>query len=173
MSDPPFHRIAIVGLGLIGGSIAFAARKAWPSVHVVGIDRQPILDEAIARRAIHDAGKDPAAVAGADLVVLAAPVLQNLALLKEVVPHAAGAVITDVGSTKRGIVSAAESLGDEVTFVGRTPAGRRRPRGLRVRDRGDLHAPSLDSHARTGPRRPTRRRGCSRSRAGSAPCRAR
>jgi prephenate dehydrogenase len=112
-----------VGLGLIGGSIAFAARKAWPSVHVVGIDRQPILDEAIARRAIHDAGHDPAAVAGADLVVLAAPVLQNLALLNEVVPHAAGAVITDVGSTKRGIMSAAESLGDEVTFVGGHPLG--------------------------------------------------
>ncbi|HEY6360746.1 MAG TPA: prephenate dehydrogenase/arogenate dehydrogenase family protein [Vicinamibacterales bacterium] len=123
MSDPPFHRIAIVGLGLIGGSIAFAARKAWPSVHVVGIDRQAILDEAIARRAIHDAGKEPAAVAGADLVVLAAPVLQNLALLKEVVPHAAGAVVTDVGSTKRGIVSAAESIGDAVTFVGGHPLG--------------------------------------------------
>ena len=71
-TEPPFQTIAIVGLGLIGGSIAFAARKAWPSVRVVGIDRQAILDEAIGRRAIHDAGQDLAAVAAADLVVLAA-----------------------------------------------------------------------------------------------------
>ncbi len=124
MTDPPFHRIAIVGLGLIGGSIAFAARKAWPSVHVVGIDRQAILDEAIARRAIHDAARDLAAVAGADLIVLAAPVQQNLDLLHQVRPHATpGAVITDVGSTKRVIVGAAQSMGDGVTFVGGHPLG--------------------------------------------------
>jgi prephenate dehydrogenase len=121
---PPFHRIAIVGLGLIGGSIAFAARKAWPSVHVVGIDRQPVLEEAIARRAIHDAAGDVAAVAGADLIVLAAPVRENVALLPQVVPHAAAStVITDVGSTKRRIVAAAQALGGEVTFVGGHPLG--------------------------------------------------
>jgi prephenate dehydrogenase len=124
VTDPPFQRIAIVGLGLLGGSIAFAARKAWPSVHVVGIDRQAILDEAIARRAIHDAAKDLAAVAGADLIVLAAPVQQNLDLLHQVRPHATpGAVITDVGSTKRVIVGAAQTMGDGVTFVGGHPLG--------------------------------------------------
>jgi prephenate dehydrogenase len=122
-SDPPFQRIAIVGLGLIGGSIAFAARKAWPSVRVIGIDRQAVLDEAIARRAIQDAGAGVAAAAGADLIVLAAPVKQNVELLREVAPHAsASAIITDVGGTKRLIVEAAQALGG-VTFVGGHPLG--------------------------------------------------
>jgi len=124
VSDPPFHRIAIVGLGLIGGSIAFGARKAWPSTHVLGIDRQAVLDEAVARRAIHDAGTELAAVAGADLIVLAAPVRQNVELLHQVLPHAApGAVITDVGGTKRSIVGAAQTISTDVTFVGGHPLG--------------------------------------------------
>jgi prephenate dehydrogenase len=123
-TDPPFKQIAIVGLGLIGGSIAFAARKAWPSVHVVGIDRTAILDEAVARRAIHDAGRGVEAVAGADLIVLAAPVNENVALLRRVVPHAAAsAVITDVGSTKRRIVDESKTLAADVTFVGGHPLG--------------------------------------------------
>jgi prephenate dehydrogenase len=123
-TDPPFHRVAIVGLGLIGGSIAFGARRAWPSVHVVGIDRQSILDEAIARRAIHDGDGGVSGIAGADLIVLAAPVRQNLELLHQILPYAGdGAVITDVGGTKRAIVGAAESIGDRVTFVGGHPLG--------------------------------------------------
>jgi prephenate dehydrogenase len=123
-TDPPFQKIAIVGLGLIGGSIAFGARKAWPSVHVVGVDRPGVLDEAIARRAIHDSGNDITAVAGSDLIVLAAPVTQNLALLRQVIPHAAaGAVITDVGSTKRSIVGAAQTMTTDVIFVGGHPLG--------------------------------------------------
>jgi prephenate dehydrogenase len=124
ITDPPFQRIAIVGLGLIGGSIAFAARKAWPSVHVVGIDRRAIVDEAIARRAIHDAGSGPADVQGADLVVLAAPVKTNVELLREVAPHVTpAAIVTDVGGTKRAIVEAAGVFGDAMTFVGGHPLG--------------------------------------------------
>jgi prephenate dehydrogenase len=124
VTDPPFQKIAIVGLGLIGGSIAFAARKAWPSVHVTGIDRPAVLDEAIARRAIHDAGSDLGAVAGADLIVLAAPVKQNLELLHQAAPLAApGAVMTDVGGTKRSIVDAAQRMRPDVTFVGGHPLG--------------------------------------------------
>lgn len=123
-SDPPFSRVAIVGLGLIGGSIAFAARKAWPSMHIVGIDRESIVGEAMARRAIHAAGKDVSAVAGADLVVLAAPVRDNIGLLRAAAPHiAASAVVTDVGGTKQSIVDAARALGDGLTFVGGHPLG--------------------------------------------------
>ena len=111
-SEPPFSRIAIVGLGLIGGSIAFAVRKAWPSVHMVGIDRAAVLDEAMARRAIHAAGRDISAVAGADLVVLAAPVRQNVELLREVVAHAAPtAVITDVDDALLVVDEVADVVG--------------------------------------------------------------
>ena len=99
--------LAFVGLGLIGGSIAFAARRTWPSSHVLAVDREAVLREALSRRAIDAAASDLSAVADADLVVLAAPVRQNLSLLREVASHASQrALITDVGGTKRAIVDA-------------------------------------------------------------------
>lgn len=120
--SPVFPRIAIVGLGLIGGSIAFAARRAWPSTHVVAIDRQAVLREGLSRRAIDVAADTLAAVADADLIVLAAPVRQNVALLRQVAGHASrSAVMTDVGGTKRAIVEAAAAI--PVTFVGGHPLG--------------------------------------------------
>lgn len=122
---PIFSRIAIVGLGLIGGSIAFAARRSWPSTHVLAIDREaPVLREALARRAIDAAADTLSAVAGADLVVLAAPVRQNVRLLPQIAPHVSdAAVVTDVGGTKRSIVEAAAALPSRMTFVGGHPLG--------------------------------------------------
>jgi prephenate dehydrogenase len=125
-ADTPvvFPRIAIIGLGLIGGSIAFAARRAWPSTHVVAVDREPVLREALSRRAIDAAVDDLAAVGSADLVVLAAPVRQNTTLLRRVAAHVpASTVVTDVGGTKRTIVEAAAALPQPVTFVGGHPLG--------------------------------------------------
>ena len=122
--SPVFPRLAIVGLGLIGGSIAFAARRAWPSAHVLAVDREAVLREALARRAIDEGTTSLESVAGADLIVLAAPVRQNMALLRQVAPHAAAsAVITDVGGTKRAIVEAAAALPQRVRFVGGHPLG--------------------------------------------------
>jgi prephenate dehydrogenase len=124
VAEPPFARVALVGLGLIGGSIAFAARRAWPAVQVIGVDREPVLREALARRAIDTATQDLAVAGAADLVVLAAPVRQNLVLLREVARHTTPAtVITDVGGTKRSIVDAARALPQAVTFVGGHPLG--------------------------------------------------
>ncbi|MBI2829403.1 MAG: prephenate dehydrogenase/arogenate dehydrogenase family protein [Acidobacteria bacterium] len=122
--SPVFPRVAIVGLGLIGGSIAFGARRAWPSTHVVAIDREPVVRAALSRRAIDAAADDLASVADADLIVLAAPVRQNIALLRRVAAYAStSAVITDVGGTKRAIVAAAAALSERVTFVGGHPIG--------------------------------------------------
>jgi prephenate dehydrogenase len=124
VTEPIFPRIAIVGLGLIGGSIAFGARRAWPSTHVVAIDREPVVREALSRRAIDAAADDFASVADADLIVLSAPVRQNISLLRRVAVHASpSAVITDVGGTKRTIVDAAAALSQPVTFVGGHPLG--------------------------------------------------
>ena len=121
---PVFPRIAIVGLGLIGGSIAFAARRAWPSIYVRAVDREAVLHEALSRRAINAGSDDLASVADADLIVLAAPVRQNLKLLHQVAAHAsASAVMTDVGGTKRTIVAAAAELPAGATFVGGHPLG--------------------------------------------------
>jgi prephenate dehydrogenase len=124
VAQPPFPRIAVVGLGLIGGSIAFAARRAWPSTHVVAIDREPVLKEAVARRAINAPAVDLASVGDADLVVLATPVRQNVALLRRIAEHVSpSVVVTDVGGTKRAIVEAAAAMTTPVTFVGGHPLG--------------------------------------------------
>src|SRR5512142_1397611 len=104
-SPPIFERIGIIGLGLIGGSIAIAAREIWPGGLVVGVDSNEIVERAVARHAIDVASSDLTIVSEADVVILAAPVLQNiqlLARLPDVIDKPA--VVTDVGSTKRGIV---------------------------------------------------------------------
>ena len=100
-----FERIAIVGVGLIGGSIARAAARTWPAVEITCIE----------------AGQGIEAVAGAELVVLAAPVLANIARLTELPPHLApGAIVTDVSSTKRLIAAAADAI-PGLDFIGGHP----------------------------------------------------
>jgi prephenate dehydrogenase len=122
-SDPPFDDIAIVGLGLIGGSIALAVRERWPSVRVLGIDRQAVLAHALGGGAIDRGAEGVGAIGREQLVVLAAPVRQNVALLAELAPRlAAGTVVTDVGSTKRDIVASIPE-GMAAAFVGGHPIG--------------------------------------------------
>ena len=122
--EPPFRRVAIAGIGLIGGSIALAIRDRWPAVHIVGIDAPSVLTHARSSGAIDDGLPSMAAVTGADLVVLAAPVRQNARLLTELPARLLEtAVITDVGGTKRDIVSAARALSPAMTFVGGHPLG--------------------------------------------------
>lgn len=123
-ASPPFDRVAIVGLGLIGGSIALAARQRWPSCLVIGVDRKEILEKAMVLHAIDVAADDPVVMAEADLVVLAAPVEQNIDRLADLERHVATpAVVTDVGSTKRTTVEAARQLPARFTFVGGHPLG--------------------------------------------------
>ncbi len=100
------HRIAIVGYGLIGGSIGLALQQRAPHVTVVPID----------------AGDSLSRAAGADLIVLAAPVSQNLEILDVLHRHVPGdALVTDTGSTKAPTVSAAERLPARLRFVGGHP----------------------------------------------------
>jgi prephenate dehydrogenase len=124
-SEPPFSRIAIVGLGLIGGSIALAVRERWSSIIITAVDRAPVLAHASSSGAIDRAASSVADIGAVDLVILAAPVRQNVQLLPQVMsvrPH--GAVVTDVGGTKRDIVKAAADLPSGTTaFVGGHPIG--------------------------------------------------
>src|SRR5215213_11847243 len=108
---PIFPRIGIVGLGLIGGSIALRARKIWPTSLVIGVDNKDVLETAMRLHAIDVAADDLIVLAEADLVVLAAPVKTNITLLQELEENIrVPAVVTDTGSTKREIVAAAASL---------------------------------------------------------------
>src|SRR5438445_1162885 len=119
---PIFARIGIVGLGLIGGSIALRARELWPTSLVIAVDNKDVLETAMRLHAIDVAADDLIVLADADLLVLAAPVKQNIALLAELDDHVRQpAVVTDTGSTKRDIVSAAASLPPRFTFIGGHP----------------------------------------------------
>jgi prephenate dehydrogenase len=121
---PIFQRVGVVGLGLIGGSIALAARQTWPAGLVIGVDRKDVLERAMVLHAIDVAADDLVVLAEADLVILAAPIQQNLELLRDLPDHVAGsAVVTDTGSTKREIVEAAKRLPERLTFVGGHPLG--------------------------------------------------
>jgi prephenate dehydrogenase len=123
--EPPFRQVAIVGFGLIGGSIALAVRERWPSIRITAVDRPPVLAHAAGSGAIDRAAREIGELAGTDLVVLAAPVEQNVRLLPDVAAILGeGAAITDVGGTKRDIVRAAGALPAScAAFVGGHPIG--------------------------------------------------
>jgi prephenate dehydrogenase len=129
-----FRRIAIVGCGLIGGSIELAARTLQPSPDVVGLDR----------------GDDLSALAGADLVVLSAPILEILQTLPRLRTYLSpDTLVTDTGSTKAAIVEAAGDL----RFVGGHPIAGAAASG-RAAARADLfsgHAWILTPTATTDP----------------------
>jgi prephenate dehydrogenase len=133
VAEPPFRSVAIIGLGLIGGSIALAIRENWPSVRVTGMDGPSVLAHALGSGAIDRAAERVDALGEVDLVILAAPVQQNVQLLVDVGRALSGSpgepgrvrpttTVTDVGGTKRSIVDAARALPD-VAFVGGHPLG--------------------------------------------------
>jgi prephenate dehydrogenase len=129
--EPIFQKIGIVGLGLIGGSIALAARQLWPSSLVIAVDNKDVLETAMRLHAIDVAADDLIVLAEADLVILAAPVRQNLALLEALDENVRQpAVVTDTGSTKRAIVDAAKRLPPRFTFIGGHPLGGAAAAGL-------------------------------------------
>jgi prephenate dehydrogenase len=121
-SPPIFEKIGIIGLGLIGGSIALAARQIWPTSLVIAVDNKDVLETAMRLHAVDVAADDLIVLAEADLVVLAAPIKQNIALLNELDDYVrTPAVVTDVGSTKREIMEAAKGLPSRFTFIGGHP----------------------------------------------------
>ena len=109
------ERVAVIGVGLIGGSFALALKQAQACARVVGVGRSPAnLKQALERGVIDAIETDAGAAArGAQLVLIAAPVAQFPPILKSLARDLApGTVITDAGSTKRDVVAAArEALG--------------------------------------------------------------
>src|SRR5712691_5441130 len=100
-AEPPFSSIAIIGLGLIGGSIALAIRDRWPESRVFGVDSESVLAHALGGGAIERGFDRIGALPDASLIVLAAPVRQNIDLLREIsgiesVGSGSGRIVTDV-----------------------------------------------------------------------------
>jgi len=119
------EKITVVGVGLLGGSIGLAAKAADERIHVVGVGRRmSSLDRALAAGAIDEATLDTAeGVAGADVVVLASPMAAYAGHLQAAAGGLRrGVLVTDVGSTKRLVVSLGEQvLGRGGPFVGSHP----------------------------------------------------
>ena len=152
-----FNHVALVGLGLIGGSIGLALHKAKAAQQVIGYDLgKGVSDRARKVGAIDQTYSTLAdAVRGAELVVLATPVgtmralLQNLATC--VTP---GAVVTDVASTKAQVISWAEEfLPPSVSFVGGHPMAGKEQSGVEAADASlfQNHIYCLTPTARTRP----------------------
>ena len=106
--EPLFRRLALVGIGLIGSSVARIAmeRKDIAAEVVANARTQATLDRVMELGIAHRTELDPAAaVAGADCVMLCAPVGAYAALAEAIAPHLApGAILTDVGSTKQSVI---------------------------------------------------------------------
>lgn len=122
---PLINRLAIIGVGLIGGSLARVLRDKGEVAEIVGIGRgEANLKKAVELGVIDRYTTDPGAgVAGADLVFLATPVCSMAALVERIAPFLApGCVVTDGGSVKEGIVAPCERLMPAGThFVGGHP----------------------------------------------------
>ena len=108
-------RLLVVGVGLIGGSLALAARAAGLVGEVVGFGRTPANLQLAAQRGLIDRiATDPAtAMQGVGMVVLATPVGSCGAVAQQLRPHAApGTILTDVGSVKARVVADMEQAWD-------------------------------------------------------------
>jgi len=137
-SESLFRRVAIVGLGLLGGSWGLALKKAGFTGRIVGYARRAeTRDQALGEGAVDEGFADVTeAVHGADLVILATPVAVILDHLTRLQPHLSPrALITDVGSTKRRICERAAALyGQRPLFLGGHPMAGKERSGLENAD---------------------------------------
>jgi prephenate dehydrogenase len=135
----PFRRIAIIGLGLIGGSLGLAIKGArLGNLEVVGYDREwGIGPKAQRLGAIDRAARDARSAArDAALVIIATPVLAIRQVMEEVAPVLQeGCVVTDTGSTKAEVLRwSGEILPGHVDFVGGHPLAGKEQSGIQAAD---------------------------------------
>jgi prephenate dehydrogenase len=144
VSGTGWRALAVVGVGLLGASVALAARRRRVAGRIVGVDRDPeALDSARRLGCLDEAATDLGAAACGDLVVVCVPVDRVAAVVRAVAAGCrAGAVLTDVGSTKAAIVREVGALPGGVAFVGSHPLAGSEKQGPDHAD-GDLFAGRL------------------------------
>lgn len=109
----PFSRVAIIGLGLIGSSLARAVRAKMPTVALTGTDADPAVRQRVIDLGLLDdiADTPAAAVVDADLVILAVPLGAFAAVAAEIAADLSpGTVVSDVGSAKQTVIDAVRPL---------------------------------------------------------------
>src|SRR3989338_8294647 len=134
-----FKRITIIGLGLIGGSLALAIKEKKLAEEIVGVSRRrSTIDRAIKNKIVDSATLDlKDGVKDSDLVVIAAPVLKIVDIAKHITPFLKkGAILTDAGSTKRCIVANIEKIGFKgADFIGSHPIAGSEKSGIKSADK--------------------------------------
>lgn len=131
----PRKTVAIAGLGLLGGSLGLALRRALPDIRVLGCARRPeSIRQALQMNAVHDGDTTPETILPqADLTVVCMPVSATIGFVeKHAADWSAGSGVTDVGSTKSTIVEACtQALAENgVAFVGSHPMAGKESAGL-------------------------------------------
>ena len=151
--------VSVIGLGLMGGSLALALREAHWAERLIGVDRDAAMLEAASAAGAIDAGTTDLAegVTAADVVLLATPVRTILRLLPEVGRHARpGTLIMDLGSTKQQICRAMIGLPEGLEPVGGHPMCGKEVAGIWRRPRRRCsrggRSSSARSRGRHGPR---------------------
>lgn len=106
------NRVTVIGLGLMGGSLALALRRAGMAAHIAGCGRVALLDRAREMDAIDSGSVDAGeAVTKSDFVFLCTPVETSIKLMAQIAPRLKpGALVTDVGSTKNAFAAAAREI---------------------------------------------------------------
>ncbi|MCZ6795400.1 MAG: prephenate dehydrogenase [Planctomycetota bacterium] len=140
--DSTYRTVSVVGLGLIGGSLALALRRAGFQGAILGVSRPESLEKARRLGAIDEgfSYEDIAtAAARSDLIVLATPIsriVEHLDILGQTASNLRrGTVVTDVGSTKKEILEkATASLPEGVHFIGGHPLAGSEQRGIGAAD---------------------------------------
>jgi prephenate dehydrogenase len=149
-------RVTIVGLGLIGGSIGLALRRAQPvNTDIIGYDKNPEVMERAHRAGVVQ-GTAPTlarAVQDSTMVIVASPIVSMRKVFQEMAPHLRqGCVVTDTASTKSDVLGwARETLPDNVYFVGGHPMAGKETTGIEeaeadlFRDKPWVITPSVDA----------------------------
>ena len=122
----PFQKISIIGVGLLGGSIGLAVKRRKLALKVFGLVRNKAKLEACKKLCVADffTGNLQQCVRDADLIILCTPISQMRPLVLRMLPALkSGAILTDVGSVKSGVVRELESLVQKngVHFIGGHP----------------------------------------------------
>ncbi len=129
------HTVAIVGVGLIGGSFGLALRAAGFDGRILGVSSESTIRDAIEIGAIDEGLSFERAVAAADIVYLAQPIGRILDTIRHLDARVRpGAIVTDAGSTKHVIVSAARGSLRRCQFLGGHPMAGKETRGVKSAD---------------------------------------
>lgn len=118
------EKITIVGVGLLGGSLAASLKRTDCAREITGIDGPQVLEKGLEMGLLDKASQSyEEGVRDADMIILATPISSILSIIPQIAPHLKpGALVTDVGSTKVDIVKMAQAyLPEAICFIGGHP----------------------------------------------------